>query len=280
MILWVVYWLLYRNVAKGMLPLLSVVLLLGTVYLNRTAWIPGDYDTPIPAPSGAIRVLHANVLYSREEYATTVAMLKKHQSDLYVLQEMTPGTIRLVTAQVRTEFPYWVACPSKQQVWTLVGSRTPFRIDQALARQRHIIALETAVRGQQLSVITVHPHTPVVPSWFTERNEQLAYAARKTRFNALPTILIGDFNITPFSPIYKDLFQPVAPTTSLQADKQWPLTAARQTRTQPTWPRSFPAMMIPIDHAFINKGFTTQSFRTLDQPGSDHRALVVDLNLR
>lgn len=278
--LWLIYWLVYRKVVKLTLPILSVIALISTAYLNKTPWIAGDYNTSIPAPQGDVRVLHANVLYSREQYTTTVAMLKQQQSDLYVLQEMTPESIRLVTAQVRTEFPYWFACPSKQQVWTLVGSRTAFRVDQALVRKLHIISLTTTIRGREVSLLTVHPHTPLIPSWFRERNEQLAYVANKARHTSLPTVLIGDFNISPFSPIYEEIFQPFGPTsTGTIPDKQGSLTAARQTKTQPTWPRFLPPMMIPIDHAFVNKGFAPLSFRTLDQPGSDHRAIVVDLKL-
>ncbi|QIP13366.1 endonuclease/exonuclease/phosphatase family protein [Spirosoma aureum] len=276
--LWFLYWLIYWKEVKPALSVLAIVSLIGTAYLNQTPWIPGDYDSVIPSPKGDVRVVHANVLYAREEYATTVAMLKQKRSDLYVLQEMTPDKIRFVTAQVAAEFPYWFACPSKQQVWTLVGSRTAFQIDLPLARKLHIISLTTQVRGRAIELVTVHPHTPVIPSWFRERNAQLAYAAHKTRYNARPTILIGDFNISPFSPIYEELFKP--DEGRMKTGQKGVLVAARQIKTQPTWPSFLPPMMIPIDHAFVNGGFTPLSFRTLDQEGSDHRAIVVDLKFR
>jgi endonuclease/exonuclease/phosphatase (EEP) superfamily protein YafD len=276
--LWLLYWLIYRKEVKPALPLLAIASLISTAYLNQTSWIPGDYDSVIPSAKGDVRVVHANVLYSRSEYATTVAMLKQQRSDLYVLQEMTPDKIRLVTAQVAAEFPYWFASRSKQQVWTLVGSRTAFQIDLRLVRKLHIISLTTQVRGRAVALVTVHPHTPLIPSWFRERNAQLAYAAHKTRYNARPTILIGDFNISPFSPIYEELFKPDG--GRMKTGQKGMLIAARQTKTQPTWPSFLPPMMIPIDHAFVNSGFTLLSFRTLYQDGSDHRAIVVDLKLR
>lgn len=270
--LWLLFGFAYWKAIPKFLPSLSVLLLVSTAYLNTTPWVAGDFPEDLPILRGDLRVLHANVLYSRNEYATTVAMLHRYQSDLYVLQEMTPQTIRLVTSQVRGDFPYWFACRSKQQVWTLVGSRTPFRVDQKLARNQHIISLTTTVHGRPVSFVTVHPHTPIIPAWFRERNKQLTEAARITRQNKRPTVLIGDFNISPFSPVYQTIFQPSAAT-----GKSGILTAARQTKTQPTWPRFLPFMMIPIDHAFVNSGFKPLSFRTLTQPGSDHRALVVDL---
>lgn len=255
---------------KPLAGILPVSLLLITAYINQTDWIPGDYNEPIPAPQGDVRVLHANVLYSREEYNSTVAMVKQQNPDLYVLQEMTPDPIRFVTSQLRKEYPYWFACRSKQQVWTLVGSRTAFRVEKALALDQHIISMVTRIRGRNMTLVTVHPHTPVIPSWFRERNAQLTRVAHETQTNTRPTVLIGDFNISPFSPLYKTIFQS-------EKHSKGELVAARNKKTQPTWPRFCPPMMIPIDHAFVNAGFKPQLFRTLDQTGSDHRAIVVDL---
>ncbi|MCK8490460.1 endonuclease/exonuclease/phosphatase family protein [Spirosoma sp. RP8] len=277
--LWAIYGLVYRKMATLFLPGLSVALLVSTIYINQTPWVVGDYDTPIQAPTGDVRLFHANVLYAREEYVTTVAMLRQYRSDLFVLQEMTPATIRLVTDKVKNEFPYWFACYSKGGVWTLVGSRTRFQVDQALARRLRIISLTTQVRGRKVTLLTVHPRTPLVPTWFRERNKQLAYAARKARTNATPTVLIGDFNISIFSPIYKDIFRP-ADASSNRTTSNGQLTAARRVKTQPTWPSFFPLIKIPIDHAFVNNGFTPLLFRTIDQSGSDHRAVVVDLKIR
>ncbi|WP_338870168.1 endonuclease/exonuclease/phosphatase family protein [Spirosoma sp. SC4-14] len=269
---WLIYRRSFRNAVEPLTGFVPIGLLLITAYVSHTTWTPGDYSDPIPAPQGDVRVLHANVLYSREEYRTTVAMVTRQNPDLYVLQEMTPDPIRFVTSQLRTEYPYWFACRSKQQVWTLVGSRTRFRVEKALALQQHIISLTTQIRGKKMALVTVHPHTPVIPSWFRERNTQLTRAAHETRTGSRPTVLIGDFNISPFSPIYKTIFQAENSTAEKGA-----LVAARTKKTQPTWPRFFPPMMIPIDHAFVNAGFKPQLFRTLYQPGSDHRAIVVDL---
>lgn len=268
--LWLLYRRIYRKEVKPLAGILPVSLLLITAYINQTDWIPGDYNEPIPAPQGDVRVLHANVLYSREEYNSTVAMVKQQNPDLYVLQEMTPDPIRFVTSQLRKEYPYWFACRSKQQVWTLVGSRTAFRVEKALALDQHIISMVTRIRGRNMTLVTVHPHTPVIPSWFRERNAQLTRVAHETQTNTRPTVLIGDFNISPFSPLYKTIFQS-------EKHSKGELVAARNKKTQPTWPRFCPPMMIPIDHAFVNAGFKPQLFRTLDQTGSDHRAIVVDL---
>lgn len=214
-----------------------------------------------------IRVFHANVLYTRADYLAPITLIQQQKPDLYVLQEMTPASIRHVTGHLKTEFPYWFACWSKGPCWVLVGSRTSIAVDTALARQKRIIVGTTRVRGRAMSLITVHPRTPVLPSWFAERNEQLQLAADKTRDNALPTVLIGDFNISAFSPVYTRIFEWGITLKACRKGFGW----------QPTWPRFFPPMMIPIDHAFVNSGFRPARFQTLDLPQSDHRAVVADV---
>ena len=88
-------------------------------------------------------------------------------------------------------------------------------------------------------------------------------------------MLIGDFNISVFSPLYDDIFRPFNPAGNGKPTQI--LRPARRFLTQPTWPIFFPSLMIPIDHAFVNGGFRPVRFQTLDHPGSDHRAVVVDL---
>ncbi|GAB3560599.1 endonuclease/exonuclease/phosphatase family protein [Spirosoma fluminis] len=249
--------------------LIPFALLGAILYFKDSRWAPGEQDIKPANSRPDVRVFHANVLYTRNTYDTTIALIRQQRPDVYVLQEMTPQSIRLVTSVLKREFPYWFACWSKGPCWVLAGSRKPIRVDQALARKWRVISLKTQVQRRDVALLTVHPRTPILPSWFRERNDQLTYVANAARQNATPTVLIGDFNISVFSPIYTDLFEsPTQPVT---------LLSARRVRTQPTWPRFFPPMMIPIDHAFVNGGFYPQLLRTLEHPGSDHKALVVDL---
>ncbi|WP_129600475.1 endonuclease/exonuclease/phosphatase family protein [Spirosoma sordidisoli] len=259
--------------------LLLTLALLGWNQTNYAGWWhPGDYDQPILPPQGDVRVYHANVLVTRSEYETTLASLRTQRPDLYVLQEMTPASIRHVTTRLRGAYPHWFACWSKKRFWILVGSRTPIRVDTALARNHQLITLTTVVNGQPMALVTVHPRIPLLPSWFRGRNAQLAEAARRTRYHSLPALLIGDFNISIFSPVYADVFGPPNAVPATAGRSNIPaLISGRHTRTQPTWPTFFPPLQLPIDHAFVNAGFQFSQFRTLPQTGSDHRALLVDL---
>lgn len=220
-------------------------------------------------PDGAgphdVRVLHANVLYANTDYTRIVRLVQQQSPDLFVLQEMTPESIGGVSA-LKSLFPYQYHIWSKGPCHILVGSRTPIRVDSSLARPERVISLKTSIRGHEMALLTAHPQTPILPSSFNDRNRQLAFISQKARQQRIPAVLLGDFNISVFSPVYRRLLTSAG------------LTACRLGfGLQPTWPRFLPFMFIPIDHAFVNNGFRTVNFQTLTQDGSDHKAVVVDL---
>ncbi|MBC8153012.1 MAG: endonuclease/exonuclease/phosphatase family protein [Bacteroidetes bacterium] len=265
---------------------LAALLLVGGLYL-RSGWLitmsslslllNGLIVSPwlTVAESGSarqrdLRVLHANVLYDDTDTASIMRLVRSQAPDIFVLQEMTFGSIQGVSA-LKTTYPYQYHIWSKGPCRILVGSRTPIRPDSALARPTRVVSLKTTVRGRELVLLSVHPQTPTLPSMFADRNQQLAFVADNARRQRLPTLLVGDLNISVFSPVYRRIFQPFFVSSRLTACR-------RGFGLQPTWPRFLPPMFIPIDHAFVNEGFRTVDFRTIDQPGSDHKAVVVDVS--
>lgn len=227
-------------------------------------WLLADPPAVVES-SRDLRVLHANVLYTNTDMQRTIRLIRENQPDLFVLQEMTPPTIRAL-APLRDTYPFQYEIWSKGPCHILVGSRTPFSVDKQSVQTQQVIHLHTTVRGRDMALITVHPRTPVLPSWFRERNQQLAFVADQIRRERRPTLLIGDFNISVFSPVYKRIF-----------DNPDMAACRKGFGIGPTWPRFLPPAMIPIDQAFVNEGFRTVRFQPIEQPGSDHKAVVVDL---
>lgn len=254
--------------------LLVLVALLAIFYNGISCWSLLTVTPPPPTNRlPDLRVLHANVLYTRDDYRPLIDSILHLRPDFFVLQEMTPAGVQAV-ASLRREYPYQDSVWAKGPCFILVGSRTPFTVDSAARQLYRVIQLTSRVREKQVSLITVHPRTPILPSWFQQRNDQLDFVAGQLASATTPTVLIGDFNISPFSPVYQQTFGfGSARNSSFQACRDrfgW----------TPTWPRFLPLLFIPIDHAFVNHTFQTVGFRTLSTPGSDHRGLLVDLNYR
>ncbi len=220
-----------------------------------------------------LRVFQANVLYTRTDYRPLIDTIRRLKPDFFVLQEMTPNGYQAMSA-LKNEYPYQDSIWAKGPCFIVVGSRTPFTTDSAAEASHEVMFLTSTVRGQPMSLLSVHTRTPLLPSWFAQRNRQLAFVAKTLSRIERPAVLIGDFNTSIYSPIYKREF-----LDRLHADL--PIEACRTNfGWKPTWPTFLPLLYIPIDHAFVNTGYKTANFRTMRTPGSDHRAICVDLLYR
>jgi endonuclease/exonuclease/phosphatase (EEP) superfamily protein YafD len=253
---------------------MASVALLGLL-LNVFLCIDPFLTTPPPLITRQpdLRVFHANVLYTRADYRPLIDTIRRLKPDFFVLQEMTPDGYRAVSA-LRNEYPYQDSIWAKNTCFIVVGSRTPFTTDSNAVVSQRVMVLTSTVRGKPVSLLTVHPRTPILPSWFAQRNRQLAFVAETLSRLKRPAILIGDLNISVYSPVFKRAFLNPQLTTL-------PIEACRTPfGWQPTWPTFLPLFSIPIDHAFVNTGYRTANFRTLSTPDSDHRAICVDLVYR
>lgn len=243
--------------------------------LNGSLCVGPFFTTPPPplTQQPDLRVFQANVLYTRTDYRPLIDTIRRLKPDFFVLQEMTPSGYQSMSA-LRNEYPYQDSIWAKGPCFIVVGSRTPFTTDSAAEASHEVMFLTSTVRGQPMSLISVHTRTPLLPSWFAQRNRQLAFVADKLSRIERPAVLIGDFNMSIFSPVYKREF-----LDRLHTDL--PIEACRtKFGWTPTWPSFLPLLYIPIDHAFVNMGYKTAGFRTLSTPGSDHRAICVDLVYR
>src|SRR5690606_38520127 len=102
------------------------------------------------------------------------------------------------------------------------------------------------------------------------RSAQLAaLAGYATQFKG-PSIIAGDINVTPWSP----LFESVKNRSGLR-------DSGLGFGYQPTWPTMLPFAIqrIPIDHVLISKHFHVSHRALGPAMGSDHFPLIVDLQL-
>lgn len=220
-----------------------------------------------PATPADVRVLHANVLFKNENHGPILTMIARERPDLCVLAEATPALYERVRREL-PQYPYRSFSHAKSYCYNLVLSRTPFVRDSAALRDFRTVAIRTTIRGREVSLVTVHPRTPVRPSWFSWRNDQLWFAFEYARRQAIPTLLVGDFNVTPWSPVYQEMTGKPG------------LTACRKGfGLKPTWISPLPLLQLPIDHVFVNDGLRPVSFQTRPAGDSDHRPVVAEVGL-
>lgn len=119
-----------------------------------------------------------------------------------------------------------------------------------------------------VTVIGAHTHWPLGPAVAARRNRELGDLALIARAAPGPALLLGDFNVTAFSPVFAYLL----------ADSGLRDCAAGR-GLNPTWPVQFPPLYLQIDHCLAGKGLEVMRLRTGPYVGSDHFPLEMELRL-
>ncbi len=119
-------------------------------------------------------------------------------------------------------------------------------------RRAYVIAdLDGAWSGTR--IIATHAMTPLSPAMIKARNKLLREAS-SALYDQETFIMLGDFNLTPWSPTFRRL----------------PGKRAGDPRLSNTWPTFFPLLGLSIDHIMFEGDLELVEFRVLESVGSDH----------
>lgn len=226
---------------------------------------------PTNLPPGVhLKLMLANVLGTSRDYATLTAVVTQEQPDIVVLQEFTEAW-RSNLNNLTTLYPYAKLAPKSGGSGMALFSRYPIEAADVLeldASGHPALHVRTNVEGIRLSILALHPPTPVRWDKFSNRNLQFARAAPLIKADPEPKLLIGDLNTTMWSPYFSDLVKG---------------SGLRDARLgfglQASWPMPLPApLRIPIDHCLVSDDISIQGIRIGARTGSDHRPLIVDVN--
>ena len=226
---------------------------------------------PAPASSTSgppLRAMLLNVNTSHGNPARVRDAIARETPDLLVLEEISADWLREL-APVLSAFPFQHAVPRHDNFGIGLFSRHPFESARVWTfGMAEIPTLFVDIRhdGRRLSVVATHPMPPASPELAAERNAQLDALARELAAMDSPVLLLGDLNVSPWSPVYRRFLV----ATGLQ-------DSARGRSIQPTWPAGFPLLWIPLDHALHSDGLAVLARIIGPNVGSDHLPLIVDL---
>jgi endonuclease/exonuclease/phosphatase (EEP) superfamily protein YafD len=218
-----------------------------------------------------LRLMTANVAMRNESYLAFRQSVEVAAPDILVLQEVTEDWNREIQPLLAV-YPYSKIVPKQGGAGLALFSRYPLESTKVLFEESSMHpALVAAVNfyNTRLTVLLMHPLTPMRPDKFANRNEQLKQAAVLMKSLPEPKLLVGDLNTTMWSPYYQDLI------------KESGLYDTRIGRgLYPTFESDLPQFLgIPIDHLLISETIEIENFSFGDPTGSDHRPLVFDLKI-
>lgn len=253
-----------------------VVAALVFIAVEGAALLPYYRAPQPPATRGGerrkLRLLLSNVQCGNRKFSALMELAREERPDVLIVQEVTEEWCCELLA-LADLYPHRIVVPRACGAGIALLSRVPFNQSEVVFLeddQRPGIVLRMTVDGRQLSLLTMHTHAPIRRFYFGYRNALLATAAPVVRRLPSPIVLIGDLNISPWSPYFAALLR---------------ATNLREARTgfgiMPTWPvwLRLPFLMLPIDHCLVSPDIEVIEMRTGRNVGSDHLPVIVDLAL-
>jgi len=262
------------------LPFYLICTLLGALLLKQRRWrialllislgLAWQMALALSSPAQSVvvrskplRAIAMNLLFSNTEYQAAEQWLLAQQADVIVLTEATPLWQRHL-AELHKAMPYGCAA------W----EESPFGI-AALLKEKPIQCevLYTNVQyrlfpyirielADHTVVYGIHPPPPLGIELATARNQALLILAERIAQEHHAVIVLGDMNITPYSPLYQ-AFRRDAGLSEI-GFAGWP-----------TWSPIQGLPFLPLDRVLV-RGLAGR-LSVGPYLGSDHRAIVLDV---
>ncbi|MEU3604069.1 endonuclease/exonuclease/phosphatase family protein [Streptomyces sp. NPDC035033] len=248
---------------------------LAVLVLTGTVWASLPY-TPLSAvthglPVARVRVIAANVEFGQATGAL-IDLARRERPQLLFVSECDPACGRRLTAALSRQLPHRVAVEAEGSAGSVLLSAHPLRDRAVVPSVMGMPGATADIAGRPVRLQLAHPMPPVpgqVRLWKDELGRLRDAVAARPAGEEL--ILAGDFNASQDHAAFRSLL-----------DAGPFLDAARTTGDShaPTWPAEGPLpAFVQIDHVLSSPGLLAAATRFLPLAGSDHRAVLADLDL-
>jgi endonuclease/exonuclease/phosphatase (EEP) superfamily protein YafD len=224
----------------------------------------------------ALRVMSFNINIENLDIDKIVNSIESIDPNLLLTIEIDPVRKKQIETRIGDRLPYSFQSPGGGMAVFSKLPLTDSRGEKFSGSNDTNLVTHLKYRDRQIQIIGTHPLVPVKSDRFDRRNIHLNALAKRLEGELQPTILMGDFNLTPWSPYYRQFI-----------DK----TALHNTRLGfgilPTWIRPsttvnlpqllLPILNIPIDHIFVSKDFQVARTYPGDNGNSDHAPIISEL---
>ena len=227
------------------------------------------YDI-VEGPS--IKAVQINVNSRQGNPDRVLQFLKKENPDVLILEEISDEWMRLLEPVLR-DYPHRLVETRMDnfgmglfsRVTTISNEVMFFGVVGVPSMKAHM-----ELGGRPFVLLVTHPLPPGGPEYSWHRNKQLEDVAGYVRkAGDRPLILMGDLNVSPWSPYYHDFVK-----------RSGLINSSRGRALHVTWPEFMPFLRIPIDHCLHSRDVAIVSKRVGESVGSDHYPVIVRFALK
>ncbi len=239
-----------------------VVVALNAGFVAPLAWSPEATE------GRGFRVLVANVNRDNLSFRSLAEVIVDTDPDVIGLVEVGDRWLEELQ-EVLVRYPYRSLHPRDDNFGVALYSRHEFLIDDVVPQP--LTGFPTArvvarIHGERVQFALLHLPPPLNATWSRVRDLHLQQFARMRQNSEGRFVLMGDFNATPWSAGLRHLLRDAGMRRAGRG-------------ILATWPSSFGALGIPIDHVLLHGSLGSRGVVVGPDIGSDHRPLVVDLLL-
>jgi len=227
-------------------------------------------DNPTNVAASTIKIMSANVLTSNDQYSDFIQTVRQHDPDIAIVIEVNQRWKQEIEDELLSEYPHQMIIPKEHNFGIGIISKLPFSsVEQIIAEDTELISLDARFSGpsqRPFRLIATHPFPPLSQHCFLTRSQQLIELAQKFD-SAEDNIITGDFNLTPWSPVFSEVL-----AAGKLKDSRVGFGVA------PTW-YAIPNFLgsLQIDHLLTSHSLTTIDHEVSENYGSDHRAIIVEI---
>jgi endonuclease/exonuclease/phosphatase (EEP) superfamily protein YafD len=227
-------------------------------------WLTASAPAPASDPQEQVFAMaSANVnLHSRNTQGLAT-WLAQEKPDVVVLLEVSPAYAQGLP--MLRDYPFQHIVAENSPFGIAVLSRHPLQQIEVIEDAQGIAHIEAQLQwhGQPIGIIALHPMPPLSPQYHNVRNAKLAALTKQAAANAIPMVLAGDLNATPWSSAFSGLAQ---------------LGLRRASGLAATWPAVLQGVLgLPIDQVLVTHHWAVVARQVGPQLGSDHLPVLVHL---
>ncbi|TWT37245.1 Endonuclease/Exonuclease/phosphatase family protein [Posidoniimonas corsicana] len=240
------------------------------VALVLNVWLLSPYLLPAGVPSRdqlTVRVMTLNVLTSNQRHDDVLRLVEQVDPDVLALIEVDRSWMADL-APLFAKFPTAKTLPRSDNFGVALFSKLPtesLEVIELANSEVPSIRATLLFEGQPITVLATHPLPPIGAENARLRNDHLAAIAEWSLSTPGEQVVVGDLNVTPWSPYFRSL---------LNASRLNDSATGRWLRT--TWRVGRNLIGIPIDHALHTDGLKVVDRQIGPDVGSDHRAVIVE----